>query len=582
MKELNQKPFAIYSRKSKITGKGESIENQIEMCRRHIELLFGKDAADSAIVYEDEGFSGGNLDRPQFKKMLEDACNEKIRAIVVYRLDRISRSITDFSYLIDAFEKHQVGFISISEQFDTTTPMGRAMMFIASIFAQLERETIAERIRDNMRELAKSGRWLGGVTPTGYQSKEVNSVSVDGKAHKAYKLEIIPTEKAIVQTIFDKFLETGSLTKTDQFLLQKRYLTKNGLSFNRFTIKNILSNPVYMMADGDAWDYFEKNNIELFCEQRMFDGKHGIMAYNRTHQRRGKTHLVKPMSEWIISVGRHIGIIPGVKWVQAQHLLALNSSKKYRKPRSNVALLSGLLYCADCGAYMRPKLTERLNTAGERIYTYLCTNKERSRSEICAMKNVNGNILDEKIIDILKSFDEQNETIAKQIAAIKKRIHAAKDGCEAEMINLKTQIEEKEKAIGLLAVSLGNYENTTAAQYVLKQIDTYHLDLENFKKRLHETEEILKQQELQEAEFNMLKNMLSSIGKSIDGYSVEEKRSAIKTLIRKIVWDGQKVHVYLFNHDGEYEFPAPMLGESADAKPDFLAEINEPQRENRE
>ncbi len=105
--------------------------------------------------------------------------------MVCYRLDRISRNIGDFANLIEELNELHISFISIKEQFDTSSPMGRAMMYIASVFSQLERETIAERIRDNMLELSKSGRWLGGNTPTGYTSESVSSVTIDGKVKKS-------------------------------------------------------------------------------------------------------------------------------------------------------------------------------------------------------------------------------------------------------------------------------------------------------------------------------------------------------------------------------------------------------------
>ncbi len=185
------KQYVIYSRKSKFTGKGESIENQIELCRQYIAMHFGDDAAENVLVYEDEGFSGGNLERPQFKKMMKDSQKIEFAAIVVYRLDRISRNIGDFAKLIEDLGDRHIDFISIREQFDTSSPMGRAMMYIASVFSQLERETIAERIRDNMHELSKTGRWLGGTTPTGYASESESRVTVDGKERKAYKLKPI-------------------------------------------------------------------------------------------------------------------------------------------------------------------------------------------------------------------------------------------------------------------------------------------------------------------------------------------------------------------------------------------------------
>ena len=136
----------------------------------------------------------------------------------------------------DLGDRH-IDFISIREQFDTSSPMGRAMMYIASVFSQLERETIEERIRDNMHELSKTGRWLGGTTPTGYASESLSSVTVDGKVKKACKLKPIPEEIQLVKTIFEVFMETGSLSKTDQYLLEHRCVTKRGKQFTRFAIR---------------------------------------------------------------------------------------------------------------------------------------------------------------------------------------------------------------------------------------------------------------------------------------------------------------------------------------------------------
>ena len=138
----NTDSIAIYSRKSKFTGKGESIGNQIELCKEYIRAHYGDDALEHLVVYEDEGFSGGNLNRPDFKKMMAAAKERKFKAIIVYRLDRISRNISDFSSLIEELARLDVAFVSIKEQFDTGSPMGRAMMYIASVFSQLERETI--------------------------------------------------------------------------------------------------------------------------------------------------------------------------------------------------------------------------------------------------------------------------------------------------------------------------------------------------------------------------------------------------------------------------------------------------------
>lgn len=471
------KQYVIYSRKSKFTGKGESIENQIELCRQYIAMHFGEDAAENVLVYEDEGFSGGNLERPQFKKMMKDSQKIAFAAIVVYRLDRISRNIGDFAKLIEDLGDRHIDFISIREQFDTSSPMGRAMMYIASVFSQLERETIAERIRDNMHELSKTGRWLGGTTPTGYASESESKITVDGKVKKACKLKPIPEEIQLVKTIFEVFMETGSLCKTDQYLLEHRCVTKRGKQFTRFAIRGILTNPVYMIADETAYQYLKENNVDLFAERSEFDGEHGIMAYNRTLQRPGKANQIRPMEEWIVAVGKHPGIIAGSDWVRVQAMLDVNKSKSYRRPRSNVALLSGLLRCGECGDYMRPKLTNRKNADGELIYIYMCSTKERSHGTVCAMKNCNGNTLDAKIIEEIRKLSTDKETLTRLLAQTKKVISGSKEGYDAELALLKEKHTETEDRIKRLVESL-SVASDTSAKYVMEQIDALHRESE--------------------------------------------------------------------------------------------------------
>ena len=553
-------PIVIYSRKSKFTGKGESVENQIEMCRQYIRLQFGDDAARQALVYEDEGFSGGTLERPQFKKMMADAKEKTFRAVVVYRLDRISRNIGDFAKLIEQLNRMKIDFISIKEQFDTSSPMGRAMMYISSVFSQLERETIAERIRDNMHELSKTGRWLGGNTPTGYESESVSHVTIDGKTKRACKLKILPEEMGIVRLIYDKFLETGSLTKTETYLLQNGCTTKNGKQFTRFAVKGILSNPVYLIADEFAYDYLTKNHVELFAKQSEFDGVHGIMAYNRTLQQPGKAHQIRPMQEWIVSVGKHRGVIEGKAWVKVQALLEQNKSKSYRKPRSNVALLSGLLVCGNCGEYMRPKLSRRQNAKGEAIYTYLCSMKERSRGHVCSMKNCNGNTLDADITEQLKHLSENGFEFIRQLEQSRRALLGGRQSCDGEISGLEAEIAANEEKIKGLVSALGKSSGTSAESYILQQIDELHGKGEGLKRRLAELKEQAVGRALADIEFDLLARTLSTFKDTVDKMTVEQKRSAIRTFVKEVIWDGTDAHVVLFGSEYEYEFPKTPVG----------------------
>ena len=465
------KQYVIYSRKSKFTGKGESIENQIELCRQYIAMHFGEDASENVLVYEDEGFSGGNLERPQFKKMMKDSQKIAFAAIVVYRFDRISRNIGDFAKLIEDLGDRHIDFISIREQFDTSYPMGRAMMYIASVFSQLERETIAERIRDNMHELSKTGRWLGGTTPTGYASESLSSVTVDGKVKKACKLKPIPEEIQLVKTIFSVFMETGSLSKTDQYLLEHRCVTKRGKQFTRFAIRGILTNPVYMIADETAYQYLKENNVDLFATARS---------------------------------------------------------------RSNVALLSGLLRCGECGDYMRPKLTNRKNADDELIYTYMCSTKERSHGTVCSMKNCNGNTLDAKIIEEIRKLSADKETLTRLLAQTKKVISGSKEGYDAELALLREKHAETEERLKRLVESL-SVASDTSAKYVMEQIDELHRESETQQARLSDLEALTEQSRMLHQEFAFHQEMIESFASAVDSATLEEKRRLLRTIVKKVV-----------------------------------------------
>lgn len=563
---MKKSKIAIYSRKSKFTGKGESIENQIELCRQYIDNTYPDIAEQDIVVFEDEGFSGKNTERPQFQKMMQIAETGELKAIVCYRLDRISRNISDFSRLIEQLEEMGIDFISMKENFTPDNPMGKAMMYICSIFAQLERETIAERILDNMHELAKTGRWLGGTTPTGYESREINSrIELDGKTRKMHKLEIIKEEADIVKLIFKKFLETNSLTKVDEYLLMNNIKTKNNKNFSRFAIRGILENPVYMSADIDAWEYFENKGVEVFASKECFDGQYGIMAYNKTKQNTNKSHDIREITEWIIAIGKHKPLVSGADWVKAQSLLSQNKSKTYRKPKSVYALLSGLLYCENCGAYMRPKVNRRILPNGEKSFSYLCETKEKTHRQHCDMKNPSGNELDRKVCNEIKKLASDKSEFFKYLNEAKKSVERLENGNSTELQILKEKINQNDKKIEALVNSLTKAENTPSYDYIIKEINKLHKKNEQLKNTLADLNYQIQQSNLSENEFDILESILVQFSESFDLMSYEEKRRALRVFIDKVTWDGENVHIYLFRADRK-EKEKGRKGEEAKAR----------------
>lgn len=537
--------IAIYSRKSKFTGKGDSIGNQIELCKEYIHVHYGDAALEKHMVYEDEGFSGSNLNRPAFKEMMEAAKKHKFHTIIVYRLDRISRNISDFANLIEALDHLDISFISIKEQFDTRSPMGRAMMYIASVFSQLERETIAERIRDNMHELAKTGRWLGGVTPTGYTSEAISSISIDGKSKKSYQLKLIPEEAAIVKMIYDLYLENNSLTFTESILLNRRIKTKNNHYFTRFSIKSILQNPVYMIADEAAYHFFTQKGTPLFSEREAFDNIHGIMAYNRTEQAKNKVTKFLPVNEWIVSVGRHPGIIPGSIWVQVQTSLERNKSKSFRTSRRNEALLTGLLFCS-CGARMYPKISTRKTSDNKQHYSYICKMKERSQRSQCNRKNANGNLLDCTVVAHIKKLTEYTDTLPSHLEQCRhfSMNHPMDD--EQRLLEIQKEKKDTQKKIESLVDSLVDLDNSSAKTHIIQRIEQLNLELPIYEHRIQELENFLSQHTLSSREFDLLCRLLSSFTDMIDAATVEQKRTLLRAVIQKVVWDGSTLHIFLY------------------------------------
>ena len=547
--------IAIYSRKSKFTGKGESIGNQVELCREYIRTHYGDEAAEKAVVFEDEGFSGGNVNRPAFKKMMAHIERGEFKALVVYRLDRVSRNVSDFSGLIENLNRRDIVFVSIREQFDTATPMGRAMMYIASVFAQLERETIAERIRDNMHELAKTGRWLGGTTPTGYCSESIKSISVDGKTKKACKLKLIPEEAETVKFIFDLFIKTGSLTLTEAELIQRRIMTKNGNHFTRFSIKSILQNPVYMIADEEAYEFFKLKDADLFSSREEFDGVHGILAYNRTDQEKGKATVYNPVSDWIVSVGEHQGIIPGKIWVGVQDNLERNKSKSFRRPRRNEALLTGLLFCS-CGNRMYPKLSKRKTADGDIIYTYVCKMKERSKKDLCNKRNANGNILDLAVIEKIKQLADEKSDFVKQLEKSKIFYTGNREQYEQKLSTMKKEKADLEKKVGSLIDTLAELDDNSAKKSILARINEMNTEIDKISQGIDEMISLTAEHAFSDIEFDVLRQMLSVFKSTIDDMSYEQKRAAIQSIVRRVIWDGENAHVILFgSQDGDIELP---------------------------
>ncbi len=540
IQEVKQK--AVYTRKSKFTGKGESIENQIDMCKKALISKFGKEIENNIVVYQDEGFTGYNTNRPEFQQMMDDIRNKKIDCVIVYRLDRISRNVSDFCNLKDEFVKYDVSFISVTENFDTTSPMGLAMLMISSVFAQLERDTIAERIRDNMYELAKTGRWLGGTTPLGYKSKKIENIDIDGKKRSLYKLDIISDESEKIKLIWNKMDELKGLGKLESYLLQQGIKTRNNNNFTRFSLITILKNPVYVIADKNIKAFFESLGATIYASELDFDGKHGLIAYNKRLEVAGKTKTIKDVSEWIISVGKHDGIVSSEKFIETWQLLDSNKNKRFRKPPENTSILSGIIRCKHCGSFMRPRLRNSYASNGERNFTYLCELKDKSRKQLCTCKNINGIETDKLVIEKIKELTlptSQFMTRLKEIASGREK-ETTKRQNELQNLNATyTRNKMKiESLIDRLAIVDTEIINDVAIQ--IKELKAKNNDIE---KRLNILKQEVESETDQRKIAELALDMINKYIESFDTLDLIQKRTLIKLLVSSIESDGENVYI---------------------------------------
>ncbi len=540
--------IAIYSRKSKWTGKGESVENQLIMCKEYIESFIEGGKGAEIIEYEDEGFSGKNTKRPQFQKMMQDMKARKFDYLVCYKLDRLGRNLADLAGLMEQLERRGISFISIKEKFDTTTPIGKAMLYFSGVLAQMEREQIAERVKDNMIMLARSGRWLGGNTPLGFESVKQEKDSGGGKKKTAFYLQIDNDEIATAKFIFDNFLENQSLNKVLSYFLTNKIKTRNGKEYSISGIRDILTNPVYCMADKEAYEYFYDLGCQVCIDREELDGASGLMGYAKTSSSVYKNQATKH-DTWVISKGQHNGIISGRDFIKVQKILIINKKKgdSFRKVKNEISLLSGMLHCT-CEHQMRPKNypASRLNERGERTFAYLCPYKDHTHGENCQVRNIHGNTLDGAVCDEILKFAEPNKGIIPLLEELKNKIQNSDTTIITEKQLLVQERDRKKEQIKNLIESLKRLgAESVSAEYINEEIQQMDIEIRQLEQQIKEETENSTEHTMLQAELDQTADTLSDFRKLFPDLSVIEKRDFLKSIVEKVIWDGELAHIYL-------------------------------------
>ncbi|MDO5516083.1 MAG: recombinase family protein [Clostridium sp.] len=529
--------IAIYSRKSVFTDKGESIENQIELCKTYCSssVNCGKDL--KYIVYEDEGFSGKNTNRPEFQRMINDIKNKKINTLICYRLDRISRNVADFSSTLELLQKYDVNFISIKERFDTSSPLGRAMIYIASVFAQLERETIAERVRDNMIQLSKSGRWLGGNIPYGFNIDKKTYINSDFKEKTLSILTPNEEELRIVKFVFSYYIKSRSIREVTRILNANSIIGKHGGHIDITNIRRMLRNPLYVISDKLSHEYLTNRGMNVFGEPNG----NGYITYNKNKQ----TAAGSNENEWIAAVSNHKGIISSDEWLKVQAQLDINRKKVPRiGTGKNHALLTGILKCKKCDSNMVIKFSGK-NKDNVPYEYYVCCGKQNKFLDKCSTDNVRVDLIDLKIISDLKFY---NKNIL--LNTLKKSVESLNSSFENEHITeIKCQISENESSMDNLIKQLSKAASQTVSDRIMNQINSIDKNIHSLKKQL-----ILIKSENSSSlntptDIKYLMDSIKYFDKTL--YSIEDiaqKRFLIQCLVKSAVWDSDTNNVEITLH----------------------------------
>jgi site-specific DNA recombinase len=348
---------AIYTRKSTEEGLDQDFNS----------LHAQREAAEAYIVsqkhlgwilvpthYDDGGFTGANLDRPALQQLLEDIDARRVEIIVVYKVDRLSRSLLDFARLVDRFDQHSVSFVSVTQQFNTTSSLGRLTLNILLSFAQFEREIIGERTRDKMSAARRKGKWVGGMPVLGY-----DIVAGGGR------LIVNDKESRRVRDIFALFAEHQSLSTVVAELARRRWKTKSWISEN---------------GRAHAGRDFGKASLRRLLTNAIYAGK---------VEHRGA-----------IYPGEQPSIVEPAMWQQVNSELRAGrrtGTAATRVPQN--ALLAGLLICKSCQRPMIPTYTAK---PGRRYRYYVCRSARQNGWNSCPTKSVPARMIEDSVLDQLR------------------------------------------------------------------------------------------------------------------------------------------------------------------------------------
>lgn len=375
---------AIYIRQSIEKTDSLSLSGQKEICLRYI------DNTENTLIFEDNGWSGKNICRPAFEKMMLAVENGEVSEIIIYRFDRISRSLNDFIKIQEKLEKHNVKLVSCSENFDTSTEIGKFMLRILIMFAEMERNSIVQRISDNYHMRAMAMKYLGGKIPFGYNLIEKDKEKILVKNEK---------ESEIIKQIFAVYVDKiKNCEKTADFINEKCISSR---TFTGSSISKTLKNVLYVKSGESVENYFKSKNMQVIKSSGDYNG------------------YIKVKNS--IYTSKHKGLISEELWIKAQEIILFQGKNK-NSGKGKSSFLQGLIKCGKCGKSVYVKSngngTQYLQCQGKRMkicegYSALKAKEiEQQIFNIINAKLLKTDFKIEKQIELIKKLEEKLKNIS--------------------------------------------------------------------------------------------------------------------------------------------------------------------------
>ncbi len=434
--------IVLYARKSVERENSISCETQIEYCRS---VIRPNERDEKILTFVDNGYSGGNVNRDGFQKMMKLIRQDKISKVIVYKLDRISRSLSDFVNILQEFKAHNVEFVSSQESFDTSSPYGEMIVKILMVFAEFERTSIINRITQAYAHRSEMGFYMGGRKPYGFELVPTVIHNI-----KTKKLSPVPYEVEQIQYIFEVYAqESVSLRRLLDILIAENKKPLSGRDWTTSKLSSLLKNPIYVRADADVYNYYDRHSVQMITDISMFDGEHGAQLYGRNKHRANDSDW----SDMKLVLLTHDGIVDSDIWLKCQKKLEKNKQIG-NSISNNTSWLSGKVVCEKCGHTMTT-IKGRVGREGNIRRYFNCTGK--SHKKICT--GVKATIYAEDLENMVYNC------IGEKLSDIKEMKHSMVAGDTAAVNELKLKIKEIEKEEKQLIDSIlaGGYEDALLA-----------------------------------------------------------------------------------------------------------------------